>query len=98
MLSLLFCLKENGFTCQETSAMAANSKWNFKFNESETPVSEIPGGGGANPLLQSDDQYNEMIVDCDDTEKILNYGDARSGMSKRWSKYRWSILKKIVKS
>ena len=59
--------------------MAANSKWNFKFNESETPVSEIPGG--ANPLLQSDDQYNEMIVDCDDTDKILNYRDET--MSKR---------------
>ena len=80
-MSLLFCFQENGFTCQETTALAANSKCNFKFNESETPFSEIPGA--ANPFLQNDDQYNEMIVDCDDTEKILNYGDEDVTLSKR---------------
>ena len=49
------------------------------FNESETtPVFKKTGD---NPLLEHDDQYNEMIVDCDDTDKILNYGDET--MSKR---------------
>lgn len=63
----------NGFTCQETTAMAANSKCNFMFNESETtPVFKTTRD---NPLLEHDDHYNEMIVDCDDTDKILNYGD-----------------------
>ena len=28
-----------------------------------------------NPILQHDNKYNEMIIDCDDTDKILNYGD-----------------------
>ena len=59
--------------------MAANSKCNFMFNESETtPVFKTTRD---NPLLQHDDQYNEMIVDCDDTDKILNYDDET--MSKR---------------
>lgn len=59
--------------------MAANSKCNFMFNESETtPVLKTTRD---KPLLEHDDQYNEMIVDCDDTDKILNYGDET--MSKR---------------
>ena len=49
------------------------------FNESETtPVLKTTRD---KPLLEHDDQYNEMIVDCDDTDKILNYGDET--MSKR---------------
>ena len=49
------------------------------FNESETtPVFKTTRD---KPLLEHDDQYNEMIVDCDDTDKILNYGDET--MSKR---------------
>ena len=81
-MSSLFGFQENGFTCQETTALAANSKCNFKFNEtSETPFSEIPGA--ANSFLHYDDQYNEMIVDCDDTEKILNYDGDDVTLSKR---------------